>query len=205
VISLLKGRKDIVLLLETEHINPVAEQRAFFMALQNAGLTLPVIVHHGYSGNSVDEFRIEAASDTGILFLDGYGDGLCLSVSGSLFGFSVSTTFGILQASRVRFSKTEFISCPGCGRTLFDLQNTTKKIQEKTAHLKGLKIAVMGCIVNGIGEMADADYGYVGAGRGKISLFRNRELVRKNIPEEEAVEELVRLIKDFGDWKESVE
>src|SRR5690606_31522395 len=111
--------------------------------------------------------------------------------------------FGILQASRVRFSRTEFISCPGCGRTLFDLQTTTKKVRERTAHLKGLKIAIMVCIVNGIGEMADADYGYVGAGPGKVSLFKNRELVMKALPENEAVDRLIDLIKESGDWVEA--
>ena len=112
----------------------------------------------------------------------------------------VSTSFGILQASRVRITKTEFISCPSCGRTLFDLQTTTKKIRQHTSHLKGLKIGVMGCIVNGPGEMADADYGYVGAGKGRVTLYKEKQVVRKNVPESEAVEALVALIKENNDW-----
>ena len=108
--------------------------------------------------------------------------------------------FGILQATRTRISKTEYISCPGCGRTLFDLQSTIARVKAATSHLKGLKIGIMGCIVNGPGEMADADYGYVGAGRGKISLYKKKECIEKNIPEEEAVERLVQLIKESGDW-----
>jgi (E)-4-hydroxy-3-methylbut-2-enyl-diphosphate synthase len=115
----------------------------------------------------------------------------------------LQTTFGILQASRVRMSKTEYISCPGCGRTLFDIQTAVKRIREKTSHLKNLKIGIMGCIVNGPGEMADADYGYVGAGVGKISLYKNKKLVKKNIPENDAIKELINLIKKNGDWKES--
>jgi (E)-4-hydroxy-3-methylbut-2-enyl-diphosphate synthase len=205
VVSFLKAKSDVVILLASEHINPGAEQRAFFMEMQNHGLTHPVVIWAGYHDTNKEDFLLKAAADTGLLFLDGYGDGLCLTSRNHSVLFTVATAFGILQASRVRFSKTEYISCPGCGRTLFDIQNTTKMVREKTAHLKGLKIAVMGCIVNGIGEMADADYGYVGAGPGKISLFRNRNQVRKNVPEEKAVDELIALIKEFDDWIEPVE
>ncbi|WP_462317836.1 (E)-4-hydroxy-3-methylbut-2-enyl-diphosphate synthase [Marinilabilia sp.] len=205
LIAGLKHKTDVLLLLNSDHENPFAEQRAFFMEMQNQGLTHPVLVGGRYTDTVKEDFQIKSAGDTGGLFLDGYGDGICLTAPGQTVAFVVSTAFGILQASRVRFSKTEYISCPGCGRTLFDLQSTTEEVRARTAHLKGLKIAVMGCIVNGIGEMADADYGYVGAGPGRISLFRNRELIRKNIPEEKAVQELVDLIKEYGDWLEPVE
>ncbi|WP_291858489.1 (E)-4-hydroxy-3-methylbut-2-enyl-diphosphate synthase [Marinilabilia sp.] len=201
----LESKQDVVLLLESGHKNPTAEMRAFFMAMQNASLTHPVIVSRNYHQVSDENFQLEAAADTGLLFLDGFGDGISISGSVQPVSLLLSTSFGILQATRVRFSKTEYISCPGCGRTLFDLQATTADVRKQTGHLKGLKIAVMGCIVNGIGEMADADYGYVGAGPGKISLFRNRELIRKNIPESEAVNELVQLIKEHGDWHDPVE
>ncbi len=204
LINKLGRKKDVVLLLESIHQNPTAEMRAFFMVMQNNSLTHPVVVVRSYESMSSEDFQLKSAADTGLLFLDGYGDGICLNGERQAVALTLSTSFGILQASRVRFSKTEYISCPGCGRTLFDLQSTTTRVQEQTAHLKGLKIAVMGCIVNGIGEMADADYGYVGAGPGRVSLFRNRELIRKNIPEAEAVGELVNLIKEFGDWHEPV-
>ena len=170
------------------------------MAMQNASLTHPVIVSRNYDQASDENFQLESAADTGLLFLDGYGDGIGLSGSMQSVSFLLSTSFGILQATRVRFSKTEYISCPGCGRTLFDLQTTTATVREQTGHLKGLKIAVMGCIVNGIGEMADADYGYVGAGKGKVTLYKEKEVVRKNIPEDEAVDQLMELIKENGDW-----
>lgn len=205
IVAKLESKQDVVLLLGSSHQNPTAEMRAFFMAMQNASLTHPVIISRNYHQASDDNFLLESAADTGLLFLDGYGDGISLSGSVQPVSSLLSTGFGILQATRVRFSKTEYISCPGCGRTLFDLQTTTASVREQTGHLKGLKIAVMGCIVNGIGEMADADYGYVGAGPGRISLFRNRELIRKNIPESDAVHELVQLIKEYGDWHDPVE
>jgi len=136
-----------------------------------------------------------SAADTGLLFLDGFGDAISISAPKIDVNVLIDTHFSILQATRARFSKTEYISCPGCGRTLFDLQSTVKKIKNSTSHLKGLKIAVMGCIVNGPGEMADADYGYVGAAPGKITLFKNRKIIEKNIPEENAVEKLIEVIK----------
>ncbi|PWD99374.1 (E)-4-hydroxy-3-methylbut-2-enyl-diphosphate synthase [Marinilabilia rubra] len=204
-VTRMKQKEDVVLLLHSNHENPLAEQRAFFLEMQNQKVTHPVIIWRESGDADAENFQITSAADTGILFLDGYGDGICLKAPNQDVGITLSTSFGILQASRVRFSKTEYISCPGCGRTLFDLQATTEKVRARTAHLKGLKIAVMGCIVNGIGEMADADYGYVGAGRGRISLFRNRELIRKNIPEKDAVQQLVDLIKEYGDWREPVE
>ena len=201
----LMQKKDVLLLLHTGHENPVAEQRAFFMTMQNMGLSHPVIVCRDFEDAEADDFQIKSAGDTGLLFLDGYGDGICLTAPNQSVAFSIATAFGILQAARVRFSKTEYISCPGCGRTLFDLQTTTQKVRARTDHLKGLKIAVMGCIVNGIGEMADADYGYVGAGPGRISLFRKKTLIKKNIPEENAVDELVSLIKEYDDWNDPMD
>lgn len=200
VVDRLRKEKDCVILLGTKNINGVAEQRAFFLAMQAMGLSHPVIIHRRYEEKGLADLQIEAAADMGMLLLDGYGDAVSLSAPAVGFASLVDLLFGILQASRVRFSKTEYISCPGCGRTLFDLQTTSLKVRQRTSHLKGLKIAVMGCIVNGIGEMADADYGYVGAGPGKVSLYRNRELVSRALPEEEAVDRLVELIKESGDW-----
>ena len=142
-------------------------------------------------------FQLESAADMGALMMDGLCDGIWLMNDGSLtLTDIVDTSFGILQAARLRTTKTEYISCPGCGRTLYDLRSTIAKIKEATSHMKGLKIGIRGCIVNGPGEMADADYGYVGAGRGKISLYRKKECIEKNIPEEEAVEKLLKLIEE---------
>ncbi|MCB0824539.1 MAG: flavodoxin-dependent (E)-4-hydroxy-3-methylbut-2-enyl-diphosphate synthase, partial [Bacteroidales bacterium] len=142
----------------------------------------------------------------GGLLIDGLGDGIWLESSDSSIGAAEInlTAFGILQASRVRISKTEYISCPSCGRTLFDLQETTAKIRQRTDHLKGLKIGIMGCIVNGPGEMADADFGYVGTGVGKITLYKGKEVVKRNVPSEKAVDELIELIKEHGRWSEPV-
>lgn len=149
---------------------------------------------HGADGKG--DFQIEAAADMGALMMDGLCDGVWLMNDGSLPQADIeATAFGILQAARLRMTKTEYISCPGCGRTLYDLRSTIARIKEATASMTGLKIGIMGCIVNGPGEMADADYGYVGAGRGKISLYRRKECVAKNIPEEEAVERLLALIE----------
>lgn len=198
----LKRDKNIILLLTSKHQNGAAEQRAFFLQLLNFELTHPVVISRTYSSNNMSEVQIKAAADLGILFLDGFGDAIFVDLPNIPLSSAVELSLGILQASRVRFSRTEFISCPGCGRTLFDLQSTTASIRERTSHLKGLKIAIMGCIVNGIGEMADADYGYVGAGPGKISLYKNRELVLKSIPQEDAVNQLIELIKEGGDWVE---
>ena len=137
----------------------------------------------------------------GALILDGLADGIFLFNQGSIDAKAIdSTAFSILQAARARTSKTEYISCPGCGRTLYDLPGTIARIKAATSHLKGLKIGIMGCIVNGPGEMADADYGYVGAGRGKVSLYKKKECVEKNIPEAEAVDRLIALIKANGDF-----
>lgn len=143
---------------------------------------------------------LDAAADNGVLFIDGLGDGIWIQAQNISNQRINSTSFGILQATRTRISKTEYISCPSCGRTLFDLQETTAKIRSRTSHLKGVKIGIMGCIVNGPGEMADADYGYVGTGPGKITLYKEKTVVKKNVPEENAVEELIELIKEYGDW-----
>ncbi len=201
--NLLKIRnfKNIVLILESNNKNSFADQRAAFFKLMNSGNNLPVIIKKSYKENTLEDLQLKSSCDLGGLFLDGFGDGIWIENIGDINGQDIiNASFGILQASRVRTSKTEYISCPGCGRTLFDLQKTTKEIRERTSHLKSLKIGIMGCIVNGPGEMADADYGYVGAGPGKITLYKNKEVVKKNIPEGNAVEELIQLIKDSGDW-----
>ena len=200
-IQKIKSLKNIVLILETANNNGYAAQRAAFLKFLGQDCNVPVIVKRAYKESELEDLQLKAACDFGGLFLDGLGDGIWIDNKGKISSDDIiNTAFGILQASRVRVSKTEYISCPGCGRTLFDLQETTKKIREKTSHLKNLKIGIMGCIVNGPGEMADADYGYVGAGPGKITLYKNKEVVKKNIPEENAVEELIQLIKENGDW-----
>lgn len=208
ILSLLRSDLQIVVLLRSYHQNPVGEMRAFFHTLMNHGITAPVILCRQYTVSQLSELQINAAADLGVMFLDGFGDGIFLTVDEATTPKSIgveqvnAVAFGILQASRVRVSKTEFISCPGCGRTLFDLQDAVARVKASTSHLKGLKIAIMGCIVNGPGEMADADYGYVGAGRGKVHLYKKRELMEKNIDEKEAVDKLIELIKMHGDWQD---
>ncbi|MFA7360425.1 MAG: (E)-4-hydroxy-3-methylbut-2-enyl-diphosphate synthase [Candidatus Kapaibacterium sp.] len=162
----------------------------------------PVVIKKSYANISEEEFLVYPATDIGGLLIDGFGDGIWLESEVVSKKVVNSISFGILQASRTRISKTEYISCPSCGRTLFDLQETTAKVREKTNHLKGLKIGIMGCIVNGPGEMADADYGYVGSGIGKITLYKGKEVVKRSIDSEVAVEELVNLIKENNDWVE---
>jgi (E)-4-hydroxy-3-methylbut-2-enyl-diphosphate synthase len=159
----------------------------------------PVVFKLNTTINEDELFQLYTSSEIGVSFIDGFGDGLWLSGNVSV-QLKNATSFGILQATRTRISKTEYISCPSCGRTLFDLQETTAKIRKETSHLKGLKIGIMGCIVNGPGEMADADYGYVGTGVGKIHLYKEKTVVKKNVPENEAVKELINLIKENGDW-----
>jgi (E)-4-hydroxy-3-methylbut-2-enyl-diphosphate synthase len=167
------------------------------------GIITPVIINRNYIEDDSLLFQLKSASDMGLLLIDGWGDGIWLRNAGLLKTKNiVDCSFAILQASRVRTTKTEYISCPSCGRTLFDLQTTTARIKEKTSHLKHLKIGIMGCIVNGPGEMADADYGYVGAAAGKVNLYKGKEVMKKNISAEEAVNELIILIKENGDWKE---
>jgi 1-hydroxy-2-methyl-2-(E)-butenyl 4-diphosphate synthase len=205
VIEILKNNPAVVILLMTSHQNGVGEQRAFFHKLLINEVANAVVINRDYQENDVEDLMLKAAADFGPLLQDGFGDGILITNNGTVSDQQVNNLmFGILQAARLRMSKTEFISCPGCGRTLFDLESTIAKVKDATSHLKNLKIGIMGCIVNGPGEMADADYGYVGAGRGKISLYKQKECVEKNIPEEEAVEKLVALIKQYGDWKEKV-
>lgn len=203
IIEILRKDKTIVIILTTNHKNGVGEQRAFIHTLMNSDCNTPVIVNRHYNENEAEDLQIKAATDLGTIYLDGFGNGIMLENSGPISLKDIDAyMFGILQASRVRTSKTEYISCPSCGRTLFDLQTTVALVKGATSHLKHLKIGVMGCIVNGPGEMADADYGYVGAERGKISLYKKKNLIEKNIPSEEAVQRLVQLIKDNGDWVE---
>ena len=190
-----------VILLSSDSANPVAEMRAAFHALVRAGVTNPVVLAVNYDDMSADEATLRAAIHCGAVMMAGFGDGLLIEGNALTPARAARVAFAILQSCRLRFSHTEFISCPGCGRTLFDLQSTLADVKRATSHLKGLKIGVMGCIVNGPGEMADADYGYVGAGAGRISLYRGKECVEKNIPAHEAVEHLVELIKADGNWK----
>ncbi len=187
----------LVVMLTSSH--PVGEARACIQFFEDNNIQAPVIFRRTYHQNP-EEAPILAAADLGVLCLDGLADGLWLTFKKGTGQQAVETAFGILQSTHDRITKTEYISCPGCGRTLFDLETTARAIREQTAHLKGLKIGIMGCIVNGPGEMADAHYGYVGAGPGKIALYKGQTCVRKQIPEEEAVDALIALIKEHGDW-----
>lgn len=206
VLNMLKTYPNVVAILTTDHVNGVGEQRAFFHALLNADCRVPVILQRQYAENDPEDIQVKGGADFGTVLLDGFGNGIMLSNVGAISPVEIdSYAFGILQAARVRTSKTEFISCPSCGRTLFDLQTTVALIKQHFSHLKHLKIGVMGCIVNGPGEMADADYGYVGAEHGKISLYKKKQLVEKNIPQEQAVERLIQLIKDNGDWVDPID
>lgn len=182
--------------------------RRMFIELLDAGIKNPAILICDSNHESIEESLVHYAVEAGALLIDGFTDGVCL---GHHFGDASiaaqpdllnSIAFGILQATRIRISRTEYISCPSCGRTLFDLQETTAKIRAVTNHLKGVKIAIMGCIVNGPGEMADADFGYVGSGVGKITLYRGKEVVKKNVNSEVAVDELIDLLKQSGAWVE---
>lgn len=196
-VACLKAHPEVVVVAVSNHKNRVGELRALIHEMTEAGVTNPVVVAQMYrhSAEEKETFQLEAAADMGALMFDGLVDGIWLLNDGTLAADDIaSTAFAILQAARLRTTKTEYISCPGCGRTLYDLRSTIARIKAATSHLKHLKIGIMGCIVNGPGEMADADYGYVGAGRGKISLYRKKECVLKNIPEEEAVEKLLELI-----------
>ncbi|MDO4163735.1 MAG: 4-hydroxy-3-methylbut-2-en-1-yl diphosphate synthase [Bacteroides sp.] len=203
-LACLKYHPEVVLVAQSNHPNRLGEQRALVHQLMCEGLKNPVVFFQHYAEKEIEDLQIKAAADMGALVFDGFCDGIFLFNQTSDISSKVidATAFNILQAGRLRTSKTEYISCPGCGRTLYDLTQTIARIKTATSHLKGLKIGIMGCIVNGPGEMADADYGYVGAGRGKISLYKQKECIEKNIPEEEAVEKLIELIKKNGDWKE---
>lgn len=203
IISLLKTDKTIVVILTTNHMNGTGEQRAFIHTLMNNGCETPLIIDRQYTENEAEDIQLKAGADFGTIFLDGFGNGIMLQNEGAISKKDLDAyMFGVLQASRVRTSKTEYISCPSCGRTLFDLQTTIARIKPATAHLKHLKIGIMGCIVNGPGEMADADYGYVGAEKGKVTLYKKQQCIEKNIPSEDAVDRLIQLIKDNGDWIE---
>ena len=205
-LSRLNG-EPVVLVIGTQHANALHALRAAFFRLAAGGCTLPVIPRLQLQGMAAEPLQLKAATHLGGLLLDGFGDGIWMEGDVGIEGglqFLNRTAFGILQATRTRISKTEYISCPSCGRTLFDLQETTARIRSVTDHLKGVKIGIMGCIVNGPGEMADADYGYVGTGPGKITLYKEKEVVRRNIPEDEAVDALIDLIRENGDWVEPV-
>lgn len=212
----------VVLCLSSRNKNAMQSVRRMFIELQNLSIKNPVVIICDSNWNTTDEHLIHFATETGALFLDGFGDGICLGLSSNSYQNSIindqqitgrnytnnnsieefinNTAFSILQATRTRISKTEYISCPSCGRTLFDLQETTAKIRNRTNHLKGVKIAIMGCIVNGPGEMADADFGYVGSGPGKITLYKGKEVVKRNIDSNIAVDELINLLKENNAW-----
>ncbi|WP_411272733.1 (E)-4-hydroxy-3-methylbut-2-enyl-diphosphate synthase [Daejeonella sp.] len=209
----------LVFVLETKEICGMQEQRGVFLRFVEMGIEVPVIIKRSYGLRVIsyplpgqtdievpvtdaDRFQLYSATDIGGLMLDGFGDGIWLDAPKIWPKTILTTSFGILQATRSRISKTEYISCPSCGRTLFDLQITTQMIRSRTDHLKGLKIGIMGCIVNGPGEMADADYGYVGTGPGKITLYRGKEVVKKNVNTENALDELIGIIKEDGNWVE---
>ena len=219
----------VVLCLSSTRKNAMQAVRRMFVELQARDIKNPVVLITDSNWQSADEHLIHYATETGALLLDGFGDGICLGMSSSAYEFWKTgqttlqgrrysppsgggqegaeqfinnTAFGILQATRTRISKTEYISCPSCGRTLFDLQETTAKIRSRTHHLKGVKIAIMGCIVNGPGEMADADFGYVGSGPGKITLYKGKDIVKRNVDSEVAVDELIDLLKENEAWVE---
>ncbi len=221
--SKLHNDKTAVIILETENMHGMPEQRRAFCELLINEIENPVIIKRQYKNIDVNNFTLYASTDFGALLIDGFGDGVWAEVpddfshSGKKNAYVRSfikqketkertinrILFGILQAARARISKTEYIACPSCGRTLFDLQETTEMIRKRTEHLKGVKIAIMGCIVNGPGEMADADYGYVGSGVGKITLYREKDIVKRNVPAKNAVEELINIIKEDGNWVET--
>lgn len=193
----------VVLVFDAFSGAAMSELRQMFVLLEQNNCRNPVIIKRNYRDLPEENFQLFSSTDVGGLLIDGFGDGVWIKQQNCVSPkVCNSTTFGILQAARTRISKTEYISCPSCGRTLFDLQETTAKIRAVTDHLKGIKIGIMGCIVNGPGEMADADYGYVGTGPGKISLYKGKEVVKKNVPTENAVNELINLIKENGDWVE---
>ena len=202
-LEFLRGRSDTVLVITPVGKNIPGEQQALTHALDRAGINCPVIIRNNYSDSSNEWLQVKAGADMGAVLLNRRADGIWLEAPNTYSGIEVVRyAFAILQAARLRTSKTEFISCPGCGRTMFDLQTTVQRVQQATAHLTHLKIGVMGCIVNGPGEMADADYGYVGAAAGRISLYKGKQCVEMNIPEADAIDRLVDLIKQNNDWHE---
>ncbi len=220
----------VVLCLSSQNKQAMTAVRRMFVELENRNIKNPVVIIVDSNWQTADEHLIHYATEAGALLLDGFGDGVCFGMTSESYNLSAdsqqsavnasgrnylqsqtveqfinNTAFSILQATRTRISKTEYISCPSCGRTLFDLQETTAKIRSVTNHLKGVKIAIMGCIVNGPGEMADADFGYVGSGPGKITLYKGKEVVKRNVPSEVAVEELINLLKENDAWVEKSE
>lgn len=202
-LELLKKNSNMVIVTSAQNVNNQAREiRAFILKLNVACINAPVIVKYSSDEKNLATFQLKAATDLGLLFIDGLADGILLSDSNISNDNLSETAYSILQATQSRFSKAEFISCPGCGRTLYDLQSTVQRIKAKLGHLKGLKIGVMGCIVNGIGEMADAHYGYVGAGYDKISLYRGKILVKKELNQEEALDQLIDIIKQDNLWIE---
>lgn len=200
----LRMHPEVVIIAQSNHPNRLGEFRGIAHQLMTQGMKNPLVFFQFYQEKNTEDLQLKSAADMGALIFDGFCDGILLFNHDKAIADTKvdETAFGILQAGRVRTSKTEYISCPGCGRTLYDLEATIARIKAATAHLKGLKIGIMGCIVNGPGEMADADYGYVGAGRGKISLYKQKVCVEKNIPEDQAVEKLIELIKENGDYIE---
>jgi (E)-4-hydroxy-3-methylbut-2-enyl-diphosphate synthase len=203
LIDALNSDHSSVLLIDTYNDHGLAEQRRLFVELINRDCQVPVIIGRAYADLSADQLQLYSATDLGGLLIDGLGDGVFIAAERCGSDKMVNeTAFGILQATRTRISKTEYISCPSCGRTLFDLQETTAKIRSRTSHLKGIKIGIMGCIVNGPGEMADADYGYVGSGPGRITLYRGKEVVKRNVPTPQAVDALIDLIREDKNWIE---
>ena len=204
------GASNLVVLLEMDNAHAMPALRRFFFELVRRKIKVPVVIVRDYKVVDEETFLMHAATDVGGLLIDGYGDGVMLTIEDSMekeayareLKLKNETAFGILQAARTRMTKTEYISCPSCGRTLFDLQETTAMIRKRTDHLKGVKIGIMGCIVNGPGEMADADYGYVGSGKGKITLYKGQEVVKRGVPSEKAVDELIGIIKADGSWIE---
>ncbi|MCY7310370.1 MAG: flavodoxin-dependent (E)-4-hydroxy-3-methylbut-2-enyl-diphosphate synthase, partial [Chitinophagaceae bacterium] len=216
----LANDSSVVICLSSTNTNAMQSVRRMFAELMSRSIKNPVVLITDSKWQTPDEHLIHFATETGALFLEGMGDGICLGYSGASqmenskatgktylevkdsYQFTNNTAFSILQATRTRISKTEYISCPSCGRTLFDLQETTAKIRAVTNHLKGVKIAIMGCIVNGPGEMADADFGYVGSGPGKITLYKGKEVMKRNVNSEVAVKELIELIKESDAWVE---
>ena len=223
VVTQIKVTPQLILMLETENLHAMAALRRLFLELMIQEITHPAVVSRNYGGEDIELVQLYAATDVGGLLIDGWGDGVLLSnvpqtknVDKKTADHQVSSKaalleqakhlnnlgFGILQAARTRMTKTEYISCPSCGRTLFDLQDTTAMIRKRTDHLKGVKIGIMGCIVNGPGEMADADYGYVGSGKGKITLYRGQTVVKRGVPSAQAVDQLIDLIREDGKWLE---
>ena len=198
-------RRDVIWVVETDNPHAMVDLRTTVLALDELDCGAPVVLRRTLQGLDDERLALQAATDLGGPMIDGLGDGLWVDAPETALAKRNTMSFGILQAARTRISKTEYISCPSCGRTLFDLQETTAKIRAVTHHLKGVKIGIMGCIVNGPGEMADADYGYVGTGPGKITLYKEKEVVKRNVPEDEAVNALIDLIREHGDWVDAPE